>query len=340
MGTNEAASPVVALTPGDPAGIGPELVIRALGDEAVCARARFLVVGDGEMLAARAKRIGAPFDAPAVESAEALRAGSATAGWLSSAEKSCDEGVLGKVDGNAGFASVKWIRQAAELALAGSVDAMVTGPINKQSIKRGGCKHEGHTELLGEVTRAKPVMMLVGGGLRVAIVTRHVALKDVPRLLNKAEIVRTVRAVHESLSRDFGIAEPRIAVLALNPHASDGGRFGDEEKTLITPAVRELELGGLAVDGPLVPDVAFFEVLKGSHDAVVAMYHDQGLIPLKTLAFDSGVNVTLGLPIVRTSPDHGTAFEIAGTGKADATSFVEAIGLAVEIAGNRAKAGS
>ena len=189
-----------------------------------------------------------------------------------------------------------------------------------------------------ELTKAKPVMMLVGGGLRVAIVTRHVALKDVPRLLNKAEIVRTVKAVHESLSCDFGVAEPRIAVLGLNPHASDGGRFGDEEKTLITPAVRELELGGMAVDGPLVPDVTFFGVLKGSHDAVVAMYHDQGLIPLKTLAFDRGVNVTLGLPIVRTSPDHGTAFEIAGSGRADVTSFAEAIRLAAEIVANRAKA--
>jgi 4-hydroxythreonine-4-phosphate dehydrogenase len=330
--------PVLALTPGDPAGIGPELVIAALRDEGVRAAARLLVVGDGALLEARARRIGVEFAIERVSSAVAFRDSAADAACLASAEGGGDEGVLGRVDAEAGRASVAWIRRAAALALEGAVDAVVTAPINKQSIKRGGCKHEGHTELLGEVTRAKPVMMLMGGSLRVAIVTRHVALRDVPRILNRAEIVRTVRTVDEALRRDFALASPRIAVLALNPHASDDGRFGDEEKTLVGPAVRELVAAGVNADGPLVPDVAFWHVLRGSHDAVVAMYHDQGLIPLKTLFFETGINVTLGLPIVRTSPDHGTAFEIAGRGTADTRSFFAATRAAVEIVVNRRKA--
>jgi 4-hydroxythreonine-4-phosphate dehydrogenase len=331
------ARPLLALTPGDPAGIGPELVLAALADEELTRAARLLVVGDAAHLAARAKRIGTDFDAPAVESAAALGAGTRATGCLAGSSSAPDEDVLGTIDAAAGKAALDWIRSAASLALAGDVDGIVTGPINKQAIKRAGAKQEGHTELLGDLARAKPVMMLVGGGLRVAIVTRHLALRDVPRQLSAGEIGRTVRVVGESLARDFGIDAPRIAVLALNPHASDGGRFGDEERTLIEPAIKAARSNAFTVEGPLVPDVAFWNALHGSHDAVVAMYHDQGLIALKTIAFDTGVNVTLGLPIVRTSPDHGTAYEIAGKGQADARSFAAAVRLAVDIVANRRK---
>lgn len=334
MGTAADDRPILALTLGDAAGIGPELVMAALGSADVASAARLLVVGDGRLLSARAKRVGAEVDLPRMSAAE-FRSSDAAAAWLDVSEADVDESIIGVIDANAGSASVKWVRTAAELARDGTVDAMVTAPINKQSIKRGGCKHEGHTELLGEIVRAKPVMMLIGGGLRVAIVTRHCALRDVPRLLNKAEVIRTVEVVNESLRCDFGLALPRIAVLALNPHASDGGRFGSEEKEILDPAVKHLQRSGISADGPLVPDVAFWHVLKGSHDAVVAMYHDQGLIPLKTLAFDKGVNVTLGLPIVRTSPGHGTAFEIAGSGTADPGSFLEAVRTAVAMVRNR-----
>jgi 4-hydroxythreonine-4-phosphate dehydrogenase len=230
---------------------------------------------------------------------------------------------------------MQWIEQAARLALSGDVDGVVTAPINKLAIGLGGYRFEGHTEFLGELTGAEPVMMLVGGGLRVALVTRHCALRKVFSLITEEEIIRTATVVANSIQRDFGVKHPRIGILALNPHASDGGRFGDEEKTTIEPAIKRLISQGIEALGPLVPDVAFWHALRGQCDAIVAMYHDQGLIPLKTLAFDLGVNVTLGLPIVRTSPDHGTAFDIAGKGLAGHASFKEAIKLAALMAMNR-----
>ncbi|MHC5053948.1 MAG: 4-hydroxythreonine-4-phosphate dehydrogenase PdxA [Planctomycetota bacterium] len=334
------ARPLLALTMGDPAGVGPELVLAAVASEEMRREARLLVVGDAEFLAARAARIGAPPpDLPEVSAPEGVRAGALDAAALGPSARGPDESVIGVVDAAAGRASVAWVRTAARLALDGKVDGIVTAPVNKLSISRAGFSYEGHTELLGEIAHAEPVMMLAGGGLRVALATRHCAVAEVPRLLTKEEIVRTGRVLDAALRRDFGIGEPRIAVLALNPHASDGGRFGDEEARIVAPAVEELKGGGVLADGPLVPDVAFWRVLRGSHDAVVAMYHDQGLIPLKTLAFDRGVNVTLGLPLVRTSPDHGTAFEIAGRGEANPESFFEAIRLAAAIARRRREAG-
>lgn len=311
------------------------MMLAALADSSLRAEAKFLIVGDGTLLESRARRLGLVWNYPAVSSPKEMGPGGPDVAWLSSSAQGADESVIGRVDASCGKLSVEWVKHAARLALEGSVDGMVTGPINKLSIKRAGFNYEGHTELLAELTKARPVMMLIGGGLRVGLVTRHCALKDVPRLLSRSEIVRTARELWESLRRDFGVAEPTIGVLALNPHASDGGRFGDEEKLLIEPAVRELTDSGVRAAGPLVPDVAFWRALKGEFDALAAMYHDQGLIPLKTLAFDRGVNVTLGLPILRTSPDHGTAFEIAGTGKADPTSFKEAVRLASAIAKRR-----
>ncbi len=328
--------PLLALTLGDTAGVGLEIVLKALADPEVRAAARMLVVGDAGILRARAKRLGLEYDLRAVGSAEEVRAGEIERGVLrGSKARGAEEGVIGRVDADAGRASVTWVKEAARLAMAGEVDGMVTAPINKLALKRGGFDYEGHTEILGEVTGAEPVMMLVGGGLRVAIVTRHCALREVPGLLAKDEIVRTARVVAGALERDFGVAEPRVGVLALNPHASDGGRFGDEEERVVAPAIAELRASGVCATGPLVPDVAFWRALRGEYDALVAMYHDQGLIPLKTIAFDRGVNVTLGLPIVRTSPDHGTAFDIAAKGAASARSFIEAVKLCALMARNR-----
>jgi len=331
--------PLAALAMGDPAGIGPELVLSALANEGVRAEVRMLVVGDAELLAARAARVGATLpECPEVSAPEEMEERSLDAAVLGPSASGPREDVIGVVDPAAGRASVAWVKTAARLALEGKVDGIVTAPVNKLSIARAGFAYEGQTELLGELSGAEPVMMLVGGGLRVALATRHCALADVPRLLTKSEIVRTGRVLDAALRADLGIAEPRIAVLAPTPHASDGGRFGHEEELIVAPAVEELVAGGVRADGPLVPDVAFWRVLRGSHDAVIAMYHDQGLIPLKTLAFDRGVNVTLGLPLVRTSPDHGTAFEIAGAGKADPESFFEAVRLAAAISRRRKEA--
>ena len=337
------ARPLLALTMGDPAGVGPEIVLAALASDEMRREARLLVVGDAELLDARAARVGTERherpELPEVTAPEEMLERSLDAAALGPSAKGPAESLIGEVDAAAGRASVEWVKAAARLALKGQVDAIVTAPVNKLSISLAGFSFEGHTELLGELSGAEPVMMLVGGGLRVALATRHCALKDVPRFLTQAEIVRTARVVDDALRRDFGLAEPRIAVLALNPHASDGGRFGDEEARIVAPAVDELRRAGVKADGPLVPDATFWHVLRGSHDAVIAMYHDQGLIPLKTLAFDSGVNVTLGLPLVRTSPDHGTAFAIAGKGEADPKSLFEAIRLAAAMARRRRDAG-
>ncbi len=339
--------PLLALTLGDTAGVGPEIVLKTLADLAARSAARMLVVGDAELLRARAARLGLECHVRDVASAEEVRAGDIETGVLAgvprgSEARGAKESVIGEVDADAGRASVAWVKGAARLATAGEVDGIVTAPINKLAVKRGGFDYEGHTELLGEMTNAEPVMMLVGGGLRVAIVTRHCALRDVPGLLAQDEIVRTARVVAGSLRSDFGIAEPKVGVLALNPHASDGGRFGDEEKRVVAPAIAELRASGIDAIGPLVPDVAFWRALpragrRGEYDALVAMYHDQGLIPLKTVAFDRGVNVTLGLPIVRTSPDHGTAFDLAGVGMASHVSFMEAVKLCAAMATNRKK---
>ncbi len=327
--------PLLALTLGDTAGVGPEIVLKTVADGEALAAARMLVVGDGEMLLKRARRLGLKCELPAVMSAEEFHTSDAGAAVLAGVEPGADESVLGELSVDAGRASVQWVRRAARLAVAGEVDGIVTAPINKAALKAAGFDYEGHTELLGEITGAEPVMMLVGGGLRVAIVTRHCALRDVPGLVTRDEIVRTARVVAGSLVRDFGVAAPKLGVLALNPHASDGGRFGDEEERVIAPAIAELQRAGVDAVGPLVPDVTFWHAVHGDYDAVVAMYHDQGLIPLKTLAFDRGVNATLGLPVVRTSPDHGTAFEIACEGRASHASMVEAVKLCAAMARNR-----
>ncbi len=210
--------PLLALTLGDCAGIGPEIVIAALADAELRREARMLVVGDAGLLSARARRIGAALDMETVKSAEDMRARGLDSACLAGAAKGPAEDVLGRVDAKAGRASVEWVKSAAALAMAGELDGIVTAPINKQALAAAGLTYEGHTEILGEVTGAEPVMMLAGGGPRVALVTRHVALADVPGMLTKKEIVRTARVVDEALRAYFGIPEPRIAVLALNPY--------------------------------------------------------------------------------------------------------------------------
>jgi 4-hydroxythreonine-4-phosphate dehydrogenase len=211
---------------------------------------------------------------------------------------------------------------------------MVTGPINKSSAKKAGLRFPGHTEYLADLAKVKDyVMMLVGGPLRVSLVTRHVPLSKVPGLLTVGDIERTIKITLEALKEDFGIKHPRIGVCALNPHASDGGIFGNEEKRIISPAVNKFRR--LGVSGPYPADSLFYDAYHGKFDSVICLYHDQGLIPLKMIARDTGVNVTLGLGFIRTSPDHGTAFDIAGKGLADPSSMETAIRMAAEMALNR-----
>jgi 4-hydroxythreonine-4-phosphate dehydrogenase len=234
------------------------------------------------------------------------------------------------------LAVVDAIDEAVALVRNGAAAAIVTAPIHKASLMQGGFEHAGHTHYLAEITGAdRAVMMLVGGGLRVVPLTIHIPIADVPRAITKEAIVDTGEIVLRALRHDFGIAFPRLAVSGLNPHAGEEGELGTEERDTIAPSVEALRGTGAEILGPLPADTMFHEQARAGYDAALCMYHDQALIPLKTLAFWEGVNVTLGLPIIRTSPDHGTALDIAGKGKADARSMIAAIRLAAQIADAR-----
>jgi 4-hydroxythreonine-4-phosphate dehydrogenase len=309
----------IAISLGDPAGIGPEIVVRARAERP---NEDVLVFGDLGVLERAAKMVGV-----AAPSSARVRAVTA----LAPAEVS-----PGKPNDASGRAQLAYLTAAVDAALAGEVRALVTAPISKEWIARAGFTFPGHTEYLAARAGVTEfAMMLAGPRLRVTVATTHVALKEVPRLLTVDGIASTIWLTADGLARRFGIAAPRVAVAGLNPHASEAGRFGDEEDRLVRPAIDEARARlataqlGATIDGPLVPDVVFRQAAGGAYDAVVALYHDQGLIPLKLLHFDDGVNLTLGLPFVRTSPDHGTAYDIAGSGRARAQSFLAAFDLAV-----------
>ena len=317
---------------GDPAGIGPEVVLKAIAAEAVREVCRPVVFGHDAALREAASWLGLETESAVVgDLAELPAEGDAPLVYdLGGAPLEQLFGARPTAEG--GAASLRYIHAAADAARDGLVAAMATAPINKQAIAMAGCRFSGHTDLLADRFAVRDVvMMLAGGPLRVALVTTHIALADVPDALSTEGIVTTARITSDSLRRYFGIAEPRLAVCGLNPHASDGSRFGDEELRLIEPAVVELRQAAVNARGPLPPDTCFLRAACGEFDAVVAMYHDQGLIPLKLLAFDDAVNVTLGLPIVRTSVDHGTAYDIAGKGTASPASLIAAIRLAAHM---------
>jgi 4-hydroxythreonine-4-phosphate dehydrogenase len=236
----------------------------------------------------------------------------------------------------AGDAMVSYIHRAVEYAREGAIDAMVTGPISKALMQKAGHFFEGHTQLIAHLTHSRDyVMMLAGERLRVALATIHCALTDVPSCLSEEEIYRTITITERALRRDFALEDPVIAVTALNPHAGEEGLFGTEEETIIQPAIERARREGCRVEGPLPADTLFWKAASGQYHAVVAMYHDQGLIPLKLLHFSDAVNITLGLPIIRTSVDHGTAYDIAGRGMADPSSLKAAIRMAAMIVKNR-----
>ena len=308
----------IAISLGDPAGIGPEIVVRALAERP---DADVVVFGDVGVLERAAKVAGVAAPTPA-----RIRAVTSLG---------VDDVTPGRPNDASGQAQLAYLTAAVDAALAGEVSALVTAPISKEWIARAGFAFPGHTEYLAARAGVSEfAMMLAGPRLRVTVATTHVPLKEVPRLLTVDGIASTIWLTAEGLARRFNIAAPRVAVAGLNPHAGEAGRFGDEEDRLVKPAIEKararLAAAGLSatVDGPLVPDSVFRQAAGGAYDAVVALYHDQGLIPLKLLHFDDGVNLTLGLPFVRTSPDHGTAYDIAGTGRARAQSFLAAFDLA------------
>jgi 4-hydroxythreonine-4-phosphate dehydrogenase len=338
MADQQAQRPLLAITLGDPAGIGPEVIIKALQQEKIFTQARPLVVGDARVLQRAAAWVGGtPLTIEIVNKAEE---GRYTPGTLTLLDlHNADPGEIppGKISAAAGKAAVEYVFTACDLALAGEVDGVVTAPLNKEAMHLGGYNYPGHTELLTERTQAKKVsMLLVGPKLRVVHVSTHVSLQEAIRRVTRARVREVIDIAYQSC-RALGIDEPRIAVAGLNPHASEGGLFGNEEAQEVMPAIADARAAGLNVSDPMPPDTIFLRAVKGEFDIVVAMYHDQGHIPMKLLAFDSGVNVSMGLPIIRTSVDHGTAFDIAGTGKASAESMLAAIEVAVQMAQARAK---
>jgi 4-hydroxythreonine-4-phosphate dehydrogenase len=324
----------LAITMGDPAGIGPEVSLKAIADPAVRRRVAPLLVGDpGVWLeTARRLRLGLQFAAPG-----RARQGAATLIPTSSLPERWR--AAGKPRGPAhaaacGEAAHAAIIEAVALVRQGRARAVVTAPISKAHLVAAGHGYPGHTELLAHLCGDVPVrMMMVGGTLRVVLVTIHMALREVPRRLTAASIFETIAITVAALRQRFRIRRPRIAVTGLNPHAGEDGLFGDEDVRVIAPAVRRARRGGVDAVGPLAADGVFPYAARGHYDAVVAMYHDQGLAPFKLVHFADGVNCTLGLPFVRTSPDHGTAFDIAGRDKADAGSMAAAILLAAQLAG-------
>jgi 4-hydroxythreonine-4-phosphate dehydrogenase len=320
----------VALTLGDPAGIGAEIAVKAWS--ALRGDPPFVLIGDVDFVRAAALPLGVPV-AEVAEPAEAL--GATALPVL--AHPLAAPVTPGRPSPANAPAVVAMIERGAQLARSGAAAALCTNPINKLALKEGaGFAFPGHTEFLGHLCGAEhPVMMLAGPTLRVVPVTVHIPLAAVPAALTAALLERTIRTTAAALAADFAIAAPRLAVAGLNPHAGEGGALGREEIEVIAPVVERLRAEGLAVDGPRSADTLFHAAARATYDAAICMYHDQALVPLKALDFDQGVNVTLGLDFVRTSPDHGTAYDIAGQGRADPSSLIAALRLAAVLGARR-----
>ncbi len=318
---------------GDPCGIGPEIIARAVAAPAVRQRCRPLVLGDPGVMERAVAITGVP-SAVKQLSADTIpaRFPDDTLHVLPLSQLSAAEICFGTPTLAGGQAVYRYIVEAVRLCQAGIAAGMATAPISKENLNRAGYRYPGHTELLAELTGTRDVvMMLAGERLRVALATIHEALRDVPRLLTLERVLTTIRITHGDLAR-YVRPNPKLAVLALNPHCGEGGLFGDEEERIIAPAIAAARQEGIDATGPLSADTLFHFAVQGDYDGVVCMYHDQGLIPLKLLHFDDGVNVTLGLPIIRTSVDHGTAYDLAGTGRASAESMKAAIIMAADMA--------
>jgi 4-hydroxythreonine-4-phosphate dehydrogenase len=332
--------PLIGITLGDPSGIGPEIILKALSDPSLYESCVPVVLGDPGALAMILKESATP-SVNIVSHPSEAKGSPGQIDLLAISQLNEDRMIPGKPTTEGGKAMVAYILKAVEMIQLGELSAMVTCPISKALMQEAGYRFEGHTELLAQTTGCRDyVMMLAGDRLRVALVTIHCALKDVPTNLDEEKIFRTIRITSDALRKDFGLSNPKIALAALNPHAGETGLFGSEETAFIEPAIKRAKGKGYLVEGPFPADTLFHRAVDGQFDVVIAMYHDQGLIPLKLLHFSDAVNVTLGLPIVRTSVDHGTAYEIAGKGVADPSSLKAAIRTAVVMATNRTKKGS
>ncbi len=323
----------IAITMGDPAGIGPEIILKALGCEGIYAHCKPVIYGDRAWMQQTASLL------PHCE----IEPGEVRVNYAKLASKLVQQATdadlsglqWGELSAQAGKAAAQCVIAAAQAALRGDVDAVVTAPLNKEAMAMGGYPYPGHTELLAEVTQTPRYgMMLLSGNLRVVHVSTHVSLREAIERVRTPRIVECIRLADRAC-RDLGIAHPRIAVAGLNPHAGENGLFGTEEETEITPAIVQARQENIDASGPHPPDTVFARAAKGEFDLVIAMYHDQGHIPVKLHGFDTGVNVTIGLPIIRVSVDHGTAFDIAGRGIASEKSLLEALRIAAQMVKSR-----
>ncbi len=328
---------LIGITMGDPGGIGPEVVLEALTSSEIRDVANYVIIGSKKVLSNIANNLGigvglqlSRIDDTALNSYRDL---TDNINVLDPDNISVHDSQKHKPLPECGKASVEYILKGLDLALGGEIDALVTAPISKEAIKMAGFDYAGHTELLKEKTSVeKVVMFMVGKGLRVSFVTTHLAVNEISGSINQENVFSTIEITATGLKTFFGIDKPKIAVCGLNPHCGDGDRFGTEERDVIMPAIERARKLGIDCCGPLSSDTVFNKALNGEFDIVVVQFHDQGTIPIKMHAFDSGVNITLGIPVIRTSPTHGTAFDIAGKGIANPGSMIEAIKTAVMMA--------
>ena len=335
------ALPTIAITTGDPAGIGPEVVLKALADQELLNTARWVVIGDAAILEMAGARIGLKRPDWAIRDGNSLQRSDHSVAQISlidARQIEPSQFAIGKLSAACGSAALEYVRTATQLCLDGQADAMVTAPLNKEAVSLSGQNFTGHTEFIAELSEAaESRMLLVNDRLRVIHVSTHCSLRSACEL-HTSRILRTIQLGHEAL-QSLGFAEPRIAVCGLNPHAGENGLFGSEDLGIIVPAIRSAQEMGLMCAGPFPADTIFIQAVRGSYDLVVAMYHDQGHVPMKLLDFENTINVSLGLPIVRTSVDHGTAFDIVGKNQADPSSMKAAMKLAVTMSLNRRKIG-
>jgi 4-hydroxythreonine-4-phosphate dehydrogenase len=332
---SQTLRPIIGITMGDAAGIGPEVIVKALTMRETHEICRPLVIGNAKALTRAVKATGVAVKLRVVDDVQEAMFEFGVLDVLDLKNLDLPSIEVGTVNRASGRAAVEFVEKAVDLALNHEIHAIATAPLNKEAINLAGYHYQGHTEILAHLTKTRNyAMMLAAGSLRVIHVTTHVSLREACDLIDKERVLKTIVLAHETLT-SMGITNPRIAVSGLNPHAGESGLFGGEELNHITPAVQEATALGINAQGPLPPDTVFLKAADNAFDVVIAMYHDQGHIPVKLLGFDRGVNITLGLPIIRTSVDHGTAFDIAGTGVANPTSMMEAIKMAVDFARHR-----
>lgn len=333
---------MIVVTQGEPAGIGTEIILKAWAAHKAENLPGFAIIGDPQTIIAEAKRLDLDIDVKSfapdnIGAIDAIAANSLPVIALSGQFRAKP----GKPASQDGKLVIEAIKTAVNMCFAGQAAAMVTAPINKKALYDAGFDHPGHTEFLAALATQKtaqkitPVMMLAGPELRAIPVTIHIPLSEIPTRLDKALICRTVEIAHADLRRNFAISKPRIALAGLNPHAGEDGAMGSEENEIVIPAIEALRQKGISVVGPLPADTMFHATARKNYDVAICMYHDQALIPVKTLGFEDSVNATLGLPFIRTSPDHGTAFDIAGKGIASPDSLTAAIKMAGEMVKNR-----